>query len=436
MTTRLPKAERPVEAEGPEPPESLFEEARRRRRRRYALGVLAVVGAAGLVAGLVGSSSPPPPSGPPAHRSTPPSSSGYSVSTSDGATARSVGLPGFSPSDIVSLDHELWLVGRPSSTSAGTTQATRCSVEEVDPATMRRVHRFPLEACGAYVVRGGRDIFLTVITNLSPTNPQSVRLERFDPATGRSVVLPPVDVTVSGSSRAHCELAYADGAVWFWGYGTPGTPGDGLVEISPSTGAVMRTLPSSVLPGDGLPRNVLVGSGQNLWLAGAPTGGREVIEVLGPGRTTPRVVYSGGEFIQWMSAVGGEVWAYGYTVHTTPSNPANETTTHPRLVEIGATGAVKVVPTSSTLAGDGIVGSGSSRVGSGWSCRGPLRVWKIDGRTAKVTPLVAVHTPYETCLGTSGLAVADHAAFTFLADEGFASRLVRIGFARSGDAHR
>lgn len=196
------------------------------------------------------------------------------------------------------------------------------------------------------------------------------------------------------------------------------------------------TLPSSVLPGDGLPRNVLVGSGQNLWLAGAPTGGREVVEVLAPGQPTPRVVYRGGELIEWMSAIGGGVWAYAYTVHTTPSNPANETKANTRLVKIGATGAVKVLPAASTLAGDGIVESGSTHVGSGWSCKGPLRVWRIDGPTAKITPLVAIHAPYETCLGATGLAGADHAAFTFLADEGFASRLVRVGFPRPGDARR
>lgn len=94
MTTRLTTAERPVEAEGPVSPEVLFKEARRRRRRRYTLGVLGVVGAAGLVLGLIGFSSPPPSSGPPAHHSTPPPSSGYSVSTSDGASARS-GFPAF-----------------------------------------------------------------------------------------------------------------------------------------------------------------------------------------------------------------------------------------------------------------------------------------------------------------------------------------------------
>ena len=290
---------------------------------------------------------------------------------------------------------------------------------------MRHLHRYPLAACGDYVTSGGGDIYLAVITFIAHTNTESVRVERFDPATGRSIVLGPTVATLTGSTRAHCALAYADGSLWFWGSGSPGAPSASLVRISPATGAVTMAFPSSVLPGDGAPRNVLVGNGEDLWLAGAAPGGPEVVEVLRPGQRAPSVVYTGGHFIEWVSAIGGGVWAYTYTIHTTPSNPANETTTSTRLVEIGATGAVRVVA-SSTLAGDGIVGTGPLHFGSGWSCKGPLRIWKLAASTAKVTPLAAVHTPYEACLGTTGLASAERAAFTFLAHEGYPSRLVRV----------
>lgn len=54
MTARPPTLERPAEAEGPEPPEVLFREARRRRRRRWILGVtvLVVVVTTGVVVGV------------------------------------------------------------------------------------------------------------------------------------------------------------------------------------------------------------------------------------------------------------------------------------------------------------------------------------------------------------------------------------------------
>lgn len=427
MTLRPPTLERPIAADGPTSPEALFKEARRRRRRRSALGALAVAAACGLAAGLViGFTPPPSPPQPPLHRSTPPSADGYSVSTSNGATVRSIELRGISPRDIVSLDNKIWLVGVSSASSSSTATVTRCSVEEVDPVTMHRIRRYLLDACGDYVVSGGGDIFLAVITYISPTNTQSVRIERFDPATGRSVVLAPVDVTVSGSTRAHCELAYANGSLWFWGSGRP--PSDSLVEISPATGAVLETFPSSVLPSPGSPRSVLAGQGRNLWLAGAGPGGHEVVEVLQPGQSAPRVVGTAGEFVQWMSTVRGRMWAYAYTIRATPSNVAKEPTANTRFIEFGTHGVVRTVESSSTLSGDGIVGYGSSLFASGvgGKCAGPMWVWRVDGSSGKVTPLAALTAPYETCLGKTGLASADKAAFTFLADGGYPSRLYRV----------
>lgn len=425
MTVRPPTLERTV-AKGARCPEMLFKEARRRRRRRYGLGAVGVAAAFGLVVGLLGPSSSPPPR-PPAQRSTPPRADDYFASTRNGATVRSISLPDISPQDIVSLDGKIWLVGLSSPSSTTNPTATRCSVEEVDPATMRRVHRYSLEACGDYVASGGGDIFLAVITFISPTNTQSVRLERFDPATGRSVVLAPIDLTVSGSSRAHCELAYADGELWFWGSGTPGMPSDNLVEISPSTGAVLDTFPSRVLPSPGSPRNLLTGQGDNLWIAGAGAEGNEEVDILRPGQSTPTVVAAAGGLVQWMAPVNGGVWAYAYTIHTTSSNPAKEPTTNRRLLRLDPLGVVKTVH-SPTLAGEGIVGSGASLFvsGVGGRCTGPMHVWQLDASNGKVTPLLAVRTPYEACLGSTGLASADHAAFTFLADQGYPSRLYQV----------
>lgn len=121
------------------------------------------------------------------------------------------------------------------------------------------------------------------------------------------------------------------------------------------------------------------------------------------------------------------MWAYAYTIWTTPSSVAKETPTNTRFIQIGTQGVVKTV-NSPTLSGEGILGSRSSLFASGVGgrCAGPMRVWRFDGSCGKVTPLAAVTAPYETCLESAGLASADKAAFTFLADQGYPSRLHRV----------
>lgn len=426
-----PPGPQPPESQppGPQPPEVLFKEARRRRRRRYAFASVAVVAVAGLTVGLVSSSALPPPA-PPGQRPGPAPSGGYVVSASDGAAVRSVALPGFAPSAIVSLDGKVWLVGferATPSTSAGA-GPTRCAIEEVTPSSMRRVHRYALASCGDYVTSGGGDIYLAVITGVAPTNTEIVRVEQFDPATGRAIVMGPTVLTVSGSERAHCELAYASGSLWFWGAGSPGTQSSSLVQISPSTGTVERSIPSGLLPSPGLPRSVLTGQGRNLWLSGEGPGTHEVVDVLRPGHALPQTVTINGELVQWISPVDAGVWAYAYTFRTTPAAPATPRLTNSRLVEVGAGGHVTTV-SSVTLAGTGVVGDGRWVFGSGVGgrCDRPLAIWQIDGSSASVRRLVSVRAPYRTtCIGATGLAAVGHDAFSFLANQGFPSRLFRV----------
>lgn len=414
MATVPPTLQRPPAAEGPPTLEDLFKEARRRRRRRHGLGALGIAAAAGLAAGLVTSLASSPPPRPPVPRSTT-VSGGYSVSAGR-AVVRSVGLPGFSPTDIASFGGKIWLVGETSVTSTTDDSHPQCSVEEINPATMHRIERYRLAACGTYVVAGGGAIYLAVISGEPGTNTETVRLERFDPATGRSTLMVPTIATLSGSADAHCELAYADGSVWFWGTGAPGTSSDGLVQISPSTGDVIRRFPDSLLPSDGSPRH-LAGQGDNLWLTGAGAGGREVIEVLRPKLRAPRVIRTTGRYVQWIAAVGDHMWIYAFT-----------RVARPRLVELGGHGSVIKTVAAPPDYGQGVVGNDGRFyvAGEGSRCDGPLRVWQINGSSGKARPLVSVRTPYETCLGQTGSAAADQAAFTFLADDGYPSRLVRV----------
>lgn len=423
MVTVPPMLEPPPTAEGSPTPEVLFKEARRRRRRRYGMGGLAITAAAGLAAGLVTSFATSPPPRLPVDRSTTMSSGGYSVSVGGGAAVRSVGLPGFSPSDISSLDGKIWLVGETSVTSTIGDANPHCSVEEINPATMHRIERFSLAACGTYAVAGGGAIYLTVISGVPGTNTETVRLERFDPATGRSALMVPTIVTLSGSADAHCELAYADGSVWFWGTGARGTSSDGLLQISPLTGGVVRRFPDSLLPSDGSPRH-LAGQGDHLWLSGEGSGGHEVIEVLTPKLRAPRVIRTTGRYVRWIAAVGDHMWIYAFT------NVAR-----PRLLVLGGQGSGVKTVAAPPVSGRGVVGNDGRTfvAGEGRRCDAPLRIWQIRGSSGKARPLLTVRTPYETCLGQIGSAAVDQAAFTFLADNGYPSRLIRV---RSGSSGR
>lgn len=354
------------------------------------------------------------------------------MSGKDGATVRSVGLPGFAPSSLVSLAGKIWLVGSTSSTSStgsGVETSTRCAIEEVTPQSMRRLHRYPLASCGIYVTSGGGQIYLAVITGVASTNTESVRIERFDPATGRSSVMGSVVMTLVGSSQAHCELAYANGSLWFWGSGSPGSASASLLQISASTGAVEWSIPSGHLPSPGSPRSLLTGQGANLWLSGEGSGTHEVVEVLRPGHPAPQIIATAGELVSWISPVDGGVWAYAYTFHTTPTASATQTFTNSRLVEAGAAGHVTIV-SSVTLAGTGVVGDGRWVFGSGvrgGRCDRPLQIWQIDGSSAVVRRLASVRAPYRTtCLGATGLVAIGRDVFSFLANRGFPSRLFRV----------
>jgi hypothetical protein len=200
--------------------------------------------------------------------------------------------------------------------------------------------------------------------------------------------------------------------LWFRGFGTPGTPSDDLVEISPSTGAVLATVPDSVLPA-GTETPAMVGNGAALWLAGS-SGSSSVIETLNPGQPIPKRVYTatGTDAPEWLAAAGGHVWAY----------------LRLQLIQFDGGGAQVAESAPQELGQTPVLGSAGALWTSGETsrCDSPFRIWEVKRAHAMATTAATVHTPYETCLATSGMVASGRVVFAFLADEGFASKLLLI----------
>lgn len=387
-------------------PEALIEEARQRQRRRWLwvgavalVLVVVVVVAAGLVwAGSTGSR-------PPAVRTT------QSVGNGAGPVrVRSLTIPGpFTPQDIVSAGGKVWLVGSTGHDSA----TTGCTIESVDPASLR-TRRYPLSECGLDVTVGGDQIYLGSLTHVTGTNTTQLRIERFDPATGQATVLAPVDMTLVGSSRAHTTMTYGDGSLWLWS-------GDQVDQISPSTGAVVRTVTVAASTESGQPYMVAAEGG--LWLAGGP-GDSATVDRLAWGANAPSVAYAGPPHgsVLWLSAAGNRVWAAVVTYKDDDQGIATR-----RLVALDAAGRqvsdTSPVPSSLTAptGSEGrlwVLGSGGS------SCSDPLQLWRIDGTTGAGKAVLTLHTTGEPCLANSGVTTAGQDVFALVGGGGLAGPAV------------
>lgn len=402
----------PLETQASDDPEALFKEARQRRRRRWLwTGAVVLVAVALVALGVTLSSGGGRPA--PTSKAT---SSQPQVSAVPRFTVQSIDLKGFAPEHVFSQGGKVWLIG-PSNPEG----FTNCKIESVNPATLRR-HLYPLAACGDYITTDGGAIYLTAISYEHGTNNEQVRIERFDPATGHSTVIAAVIMTLVGSAQAHVAFAYADGSLWFRGYGSPGTPSDDLVQVSPSTGTVVRTVPDSTSPllTD---EPSLLGNGTTLWLASGP-GSSAAIATLAPGQSVPTQVYaeSASGNVVWLASVHGNVWA-----DVTTNNI-------PHLVEFSPSGAV-LLRTGPLLLGNApLVSTGSTLWTSGvvGNCNSPIQVLQVNGSTGRTTPAVTVHTSSNPCVVASGLASAGRFVFQLIGWPATPARLYRIGARQGG----
>jgi hypothetical protein len=369
---------------------ALFEEARRRRRRRYVVSAVSVLTLVGLVVGTlvaIGAGSTTP-----AARKT------TAEHGAAGPRIRSLTFAGsFAPEQVVSEGGKIWLIG-----STGSSADPSCAIEEVDPVRLR-TETFPIPACGSYVAVGEGRIFLADGAFTGATDVTAFHIESFDTVTGTAVVMGPVDISVTGTGYAHMAMTFAAGSLWLNPWSTE------VLEISPSTGAVVRTVTGMPISGGGHP--LIVGGGSGLWLAGGVASPATIYR-LDPGSGTPVVFATGPSksSILWLSAVGDRLWA---EVGTDEDGGRTVVTRMEAFTPSGR----KVVETSPENVGDlPAVGTGGQlwSSGVGARCNGPQRLWRIDSQTGRTVVTATLRSPVAPCLfegDGSELAAAGQSVF-------------------------
>ena len=168
----------------------------------------------------------------------------------------------------------------------------RRAIEEVYPSTLK-TRSFPIPACAVDITAGDGHLYLLTNTFVPHTAAtRQLRIEVFDTKNHTAKVLAPVDMTMVGSAIAHQALAFGDGTLWLYGYGGPASPE--VVQISPSSGAVLAMTNSVPTIGGGSSRCRSNFGG--LWLAGGPAGSAEPRAdsqgFLGAENSLPRSIFS------------------------------------------------------------------------------------------------------------------------------------------------
>lgn len=359
--------------------EALIEEARRRQHRRWAAwlaGVLLVASlATGLSVGLGSGGSPtarPPASGLPGRVDVQTVPLGSSID----------------PTQVVSADGAVWLTGWRSSPGGP------CALERLDPVTLR-TQVLPAPGCASYVAATARTIDAAVISPVAVGRWQ-FRLEQVDAATGRAVVRPSVVTTTEGTGYAHMGMAAAGGWVWLVPWGS-------ALQISASTGAVVRTVDGVAANGGGHP--AVAADAGGLWVGGGPgdtTGAVWHVPADGGRVTEAQVGPRGRSAVLWLATAAGRVWADVATYDET-NGESNGQLSSTRLVAFDRSGH-RVLESPPEVVGDlppVSLDGALWTIGSGRSCRGPQHLYRIDPATGRSSALSTLATPVEACLAYS-----------------------------------
>jgi hypothetical protein len=355
--------------------------------------------AAGLVAGSLITSGPTSPKGAKGPHPRPAALNHLQV--------RSLRFSGsFVPQQVVAEGGRIWVLG-----STQPQSYTACAIEDVDPATLKTT-LYPIQACAVDITTGPGRLFL-VANNFVPGTAatRQLRIEVFDTTRHTSTVLRPVDVTLIGSAIAHQTLTYGDGALWLYGYGRPASPE--VVEISPATGAVMTA--TTAVPGIGGVFPTVVANAGGLWLGGGP-GGAPNLELIVSGTSTPRQLYDRPRSaIQWLSTVGGLVWADVLTF----AGQAQSENVQNRLLAFDTSGNL-VVDSPPGQPGDfPLVKTSDSELwtlGVGGECS-TQQLITINPATGASRAVASLKTPIKPCLyGAGGFQLASVYESVFVLD--------------------
>ena len=366
----------------------IIKEARRRHRRRLfgvSIVIAVVVGLVGFgIATILGGSPDRSPSALPS-------------ATSRTWSIRSLTFSGPTvPEQVVSVGGSVWVLG-----TSGQNTPESCSIEEIDPVTLQQ-HIYPISVCAYYMAVGNGLIYLA--GDVSAINNDEFHLEIFNPVTKHATVMSPVMITTQGSGRAHMDMTYGAGSIWmsYWG--------SELVQVSPSTGAVLHTITNAPASEGG--HGTIVANRAGVWIAEGASSSAAIYR-LAPKSRTLTTIYAGPAHssVLWLSSIGSTVWA----------DVANGSGGHPvlstRLLAFDLSGK-QILEGTNELFGDvPLVSSddGLWSVGSGALCSSPQRLWRVDPATGRSTDITALRTPIEPCLTenptTSQITVADRSVF-------------------------
>jgi hypothetical protein len=368
--------------------QALFEEARRRRRRRrlWAAAAILVLVLSLVLVFLVSTGS--------GTRMVPAGTAAVGAVGRRHAVRTVAFGRAFVPQQVVSASGKIWVLG---SMSPGDS----CALAEVQPVSLRTT-TYPLPACGSYVTVGGGKIFLADSVFTEATDSDAFHIESFDTATHAATVMDPVDITTTGTGYAHMDMTFAAGSLWLAPWSND------VLEISTSTGAVVRTISGEPTSNGGHP--IVAGTANGLWSAPG-VGGPEVIDHLTPQSSTPVNVFTGSSpgGIWFLTVVDGRVWAEV----ADSRDEGRSFVTH--LVAFDGSGRRVLTVPFRQLGQSAIVGSGANlwALTAGTDCTGPQRLWRIDGRTgtSAVTTFSTPVVPCPAAFESAQLAAVGHDVF-------------------------
>jgi hypothetical protein len=325
----------------------------------------------------------------------------------------------FHPDQEVGAAGALWLISQngPGSASSG------CQVARLDPVSLSMV-TYPLSACGMNVAAGGGELYLETAQS-QPDNSYRIHIETFSVSARSSTVLSPVAMTVFGSEIAHTQLAYADGWLWLYGY----TNGAEVVQVSPSSGAVVNTFTTGVPEIGGTEPLISAGAG-GVWLAGGPGGSSTLARLWVPPTglewvLTPLAASISSlpdtTTVEWLGTVAGRLWVGEAGPAVSPAHP---NTLAERIVVLDSPGSgqsgegrgslgVKESPNVEVLGSVSVVkrsavenfglapesvGGEVFSVGPGQTC-GIQPIWRVDPSSLRTSVVTTLHPPVDPCWG-------------------------------------
>jgi hypothetical protein len=315
----------------------------------------------------------------------------------------------FTPEQIVSVGGTPWVVGATEGSGAA-----GCAVAAVDAATLGTKPLYVADSC-PYVAAGGGHLYLAAVTYVHGTNDEQIRIESVDATTDRAVLLAPVVMTVVGSAIAHIALVYGAGSLWLYGFAEPDSGVTDVIQISPVSGAILRTITGVPAIGGGEP--AIAATARGLWLAGGAGSLGDLERVVpGSGALAAVAVRPGAGSVVWLTAVGPNVWGEVATFRDEGRSAAT------RLVAFDASGR-QVVESPAEAVGDGpvvgsdrglfLVGVGDGRCPSVGLSSYPEHLWRVDAATGASVVAATFRSPVDPCdIGPgSDVAVTGHSVF-------------------------